>query len=513
MLQLRLARIGLAAVGMVGLLGCHSGSATSTAPSKPYQGIKIEVGVVGDPAILETVDAQRGEWTATRGAELAIHKTPVDPASFQGVDVVLFQGDRLGDLVASKALAEFPEADLRPPPSPEWEPETETEEKARVASLDALQFSGIAPAFRDQVSRYGSDRLALPLGGSALVLAYRRDAFEREANRAEAAKEDMTLGPPKTWAELDALARFFQGRDWSGDGTKAHGIALALGPDPEGVGNAVLLARAAALGQHRDQYSFLFDADSMTPRIDSPPFVEALGALAALKDFGPPGVAAFDADAARRAFREGEVALLIDRAERASLWGDKPVGIAPLPGSERVYDPARKVWESASPLNQPSYLPFGGGWLVGVSRAAEGRRRAAAIDFAKYLISPEVSNRVVANRAAAMLPIRFNQMGKGPPDPRAAPGVDPKQWSDAVSRTLLAARVVPGLRIPDADDYLADLGKARVAAVQGESADHALQSAARAWTDRTRALGTKRQLWHYRRSLNSLATLPEPPEN
>jgi multiple sugar transport system substrate-binding protein len=35
---------------------------------------------------------------------------------------------------------------------------------------------------------------------------------------------------------------------------------------------------------------------------------------------------------------------------------------------------------------------------------------------------------------------------------------------------------------------------------------------AEAWTERTKALGQARQTWHYRRSLNSLVTLPEPPE-
>jgi multiple sugar transport system substrate-binding protein len=34
---------------------------------------------------------------------------------------------------------------------------------------------------------------------------------------------------------------------------------------------------------------------------------------------------------------------------------------------------------------------------------------------------------------------------------------------------------------------------------------------AAAWTERTKTLGPKRQLWHYRRSLNNLATLPQPP--
>ena len=133
------------------------------------------------------------------------------------------------------------------------------------------------------MTKYGSDRLALPLGGSALVLVYRRDAFSRQANIDAARAAGIKLEPPATWTQLDALAKFFQGRDWDGDGTPDHGIAAVLGQDPEGLGNAIFLARAASLGQHRDQYSFLFDADSMTPRIDSPPFVEALRGICAWK--------------------------------------------------------------------------------------------------------------------------------------------------------------------------------------------------------------------------------------
>ena len=111
-----------------------------------------------------------------------------------------------------------------------------------------------------------------------------------------------------------------------------------------------------------------------------------------------------------------------------------------------------------------------------------------------------------------MLPVRTSQMGQGLPDPTSAPDVDPRQWSDAVSRTLMAERVVPGLRIPEAAGYLADLAKARVAALAGKDPEAALREVAAAWTARTKARGTQRQLWHYRRSLNSLATLPQPPE-
>ena len=60
-----------------------------------------------------------------------------------------------------------------------------------------------------------------------------------------------------------------------------------------------------------------------------------------------------------------------------------------------------------------------------------------------------------------MLPFRISQMSQGLPDPTSAPDVDSRLWSDAVSRTLLSDRVVPGLRIPGAAGYLDDLAKGR----------------------------------------------------
>src|SRR4029077_638955 len=111
-----------------------------------------------------------------------------------------------------------------------------------------------------------------------------------------------------------------------------------------------------------------------------------------------------------------------------------------------------------------------------------------------------------------MHPWRMSQMGLGLPEPTSAPDVDSRLWSDAVSRTLLAERVVPVLRIHGASGYLDDLAKGRAAALAGESPQKALESVAQAWAARTKARGPKRQLWHYRRSLNLRATAPQPPE-
>jgi multiple sugar transport system substrate-binding protein len=488
-------------------------TATPTGPS--FAGVKLEVAALGDAAILAGLSAQRGEWVASRGGEITIREQPVgSPDKLSELDLLIFPGQELGNLVDADVLETIPNQTVLPPqPSSDETAKPDRDEGSPEPPTDPFQYTDIAPAYRDQVTKYGTDRLALPLGGSALVLVYRRDAFTRQPNLEAASKAGIKLEPPTTWTQLDALARFFSGRDWDGDGSPDHGIVAALGPDSEGVGDATFLARATSLGQHRDQYSFLFDADSMSPRIDSPPFVEALRGVGSWKAYGPPGMEKFDAPAAREAFRGGKVAMLIDRAERAATWSHgHPVGVAPLPGSERVYEPLRKTWETLSTPNSPSYLLHGGGWLVGVRRGPSGSRREAAIDLARYLASPENANRLRAERSFPMLPVRSTQMGQGLPDPTSAPDVDPRQWSEAVGRTLMAGRVVPGLRIPDATGYLTDLSKARAAVVSGKDPEAALLEVAAAWTERTKARGVQRQLWHYRRSLNSLATLPQPPQ-
>lgn len=496
----------LAAVGMMalGLGGCGGPAPPPAVPARPFLGTKLAVGVVGDPALLPSIKAQRGEWAARTGAELTVLDAPVDLKTIGDVDVLVFPGDRMGDLVDAGVLAALPDPALDPPVPV-------SEGGGTTPFRDDLKFRDIILPYREQVAKYGPARMALPIGGSALVVAFRRAAFDDPATVEAAKAAGLTLGPPRTWEHFDAMARFFHGRDNDRDGRPESGVAVALGPDPEGVGDSIFLARAASSALHRDQFSFLLDSDTTGPRVASPPFVEALRAMVALKGYGPPGAEKFDAVAARKAFRSGEAVFLIDRAERAGGWGveGSPVGVAPLPGSLRVFDPSRNAWEDLPEPNRPSYLPTGGGWLVGV--VATGRARAAAEDYAKYLAGPESTNRLRAEVGFPMLAVRSSQLAQGMANPRSAPGVEARPWADAVARTLNSDRVAVGLRIPGATGYLADLSRARVAAVGGEAPEKALAGLAKAWADRTRALGPARQTWHHRRSLNALATAPEPP--
>jgi multiple sugar transport system substrate-binding protein len=505
-----------ALAALVGLVGCSEPDGPSASQSaKPlFAGIKIKVVALVDSRILAGLSSQRGEWVHTRGGEIAFEDQPVRSLDeVSDADLLIFPGQHLGNLVDAEVLETIASQAVLPPQPSDADPPSGVHARTGQESApDPYQYTDILPVFRDQATKYGTDRLALPLGASALVLVYRRDALTRQANIDAAKAAGIKLEPPATWHQLDVLAKFFQGRDWDGDGRPDHGLAAALGQGPEDLGNATFLARAASLGQHRDQYSFLFDSDTMTPRIDSAPFVEALRAICEWKNWGPPGVETFTTAAAREAFQKGKVAFLIDRAERAAAWsGGHPIGVAPLPGSERVFEPLRKQWETPSTPNAPSYLPVGGGWLVGVRRGLSGPKRDAAVDVAKYLSSPEIVNRLDAERTFPMLPVRVHQLSQGMADPVSAPDVDSRQWADAVSRTLMAERVVPGLRIPEADAYLEELDRGRVSALNGKDPQATLREVAESWTTRTKARGRARQLWHYRRSLNSLATLPQPP--
>ena len=128
-------RLFLAALA-AGTVGCGTRSTAPTAPPQPFRGLTVTVGAVGygDRGILETVAAQRGEWAASQGAQVVI-RGPVDPGSLQGIDVLVFAGDRLGDLVDAGALAVLPEA-LVLPPAPQ-EPDEAAAEPAEPGPGDA----------------------------------------------------------------------------------------------------------------------------------------------------------------------------------------------------------------------------------------------------------------------------------------------------------------------------------------------------------------------------------------
>ncbi len=508
-----LARHRLSAIVPV---GCQ-GSSRAPQPAAPsFPGISLAVGALDDAAILAGVTSQRGEWMASRSGEISVQEHPLSDDSLASADVVLFPAQRLGDLVKSGVLKPIANDVVVPQPAPDsqaGDPSQAERERAKTEADDSYHYMDIAPAFREQVSRYGPDRLALPCGGSALVLVYRRDAFESQANRAGGAKSRTVPGAAGNLDTARCARQVLPGPrlEWR----RRTDYGIALGP------------RAGRRGSRRRDIS----GTGRQPGPASRPLLVPVrcrddgaahrqptvrrGLARSGRPQGAVGRRAWSGSTplrSREAFRTGKVALL-DRSRRTrrhlvarQAGRRRPACRAPTASSSRS---GRNG--AASPPNSPSYLPEGGGWLIGVNGRLAGTQLEAAIDFAKYLTNPENSNRLRAERAFPMLPVRSARWVTVCPTRRVRPTSTPRLvrrgQPDPAGRSSCAGPADSACRrLPRGPREGAGGGPRR------RDPDEALQAVAKAWTERTRTLGTQHQSWHYRRSLNSLATLPHPPE-
>ena len=112
----------------------------------------------------------------------------------------------------------------------------------------------------------------MPFGSPVLTCYYRADLLEK-----------LHRKPPRLWTEYEELAKLLAGQKPAGSGPWC-GTIEPLGPGWAGL---VLLARAAPYAKHHDQYSALFNVETMEPLVAGPPFVHALEKLVAAAKLGP----------------------------------------------------------------------------------------------------------------------------------------------------------------------------------------------------------------------------------
>src|SRR3979411_1723279 len=104
---------------------------------------------------------------------------------------------------------------------------------------------------------------------------YRTDYFS-DPNLAKAWKDAGNQGEwgvPKTWQQVQAVTKFLKGKKIKGQ--NAFGYLDA--PKPwGGFGFYFLGSRASAYAKHPDDKAWLFDVDTMKPRINNPAWVRAI---------------------------------------------------------------------------------------------------------------------------------------------------------------------------------------------------------------------------------------------
>ncbi len=208
---------------------------------------------------------------------------------------------------------------------------------------------------------------------------YRTDYFA-DANLAKAWKQEGHTGEwgvPKTWQQVQEVTKFLKGKKIKGQ--DAYGYLDA--PKPwGGFGFYFLGSRATAYVKHPGEKAWLFDVDTMKPRVNNPGWVRAIkDELEALPSEPPNQI---NADPNTTGFQQ----FLAGTGSMVTWWGDigsnaqtsdtsvvgKECAFSILPGSDDVYNAKTGQWEKLP--SGPNYAPNLAylGWGIYVMKRVDG---------------------------------------------------------------------------------------------------------------------------------------------
>jgi multiple sugar transport system substrate-binding protein len=252
-------------------------------------------------------------------------------------------------------------------------------------------------------------------------------------------------------------------------------------------------------------FSFHYDLESGTVRIDTPGFVQALRLLQLWQAFRPSGVA----HEPPTAFQKGEAILCLAGPawisrfqENAELRGK--FGMCRVPGSRQVYDYATGQQRT---LEAANWLPYLGadGWMMVVPHS--NAEPEAAFALAASLSDPKTSLNMVIEPVWGGGVYRSEHL-----ESRVGwhqLGLDPKRTEhlvDILRETVLHPQItnpVLRLRTPDEREHQLALDmELRAALLEGKDANQALQAAAARWRQIDERKDPKFRLSAYRLSLS-----------
>jgi multiple sugar transport system substrate-binding protein len=270
------------------------------------------------------------------------------------------------------------------------------------------------------------------------------------------------------------------------------------------------LARAAPYAKHRDNYSTLFNIQTMEPLVAGPPFVQALEELVAAAKLGPGDPLRYDPLEARAAFWRGECGMALTwptaavdgnkKASQSQAGVEIPVGFAELPGSRRVFNQGMSAWDTRAEddATQVPLLAVSG--RLGVV-SAKSANIDAAFQLLHWLSDSQMSPSISATSPATTLFRQSNLKMPGKWVEKPVSALAAVQYADVTEATMRHEQWLGALRMPGRAEYLAALDDAVAKAVRGEkSAMDALLQADKKWREITERLGVDRQRAAYRHS-------------
>ena len=240
----------------------------------------------------------------------------------------------------------------------------------------------------------------ISIDGDCHNFNYRTDYFEdaelTEAWQAEG--NDGEWGVPKTWQQVQAATKFLKGKQVGG--FDAYGYLDPL-KGWGGFGFYFLGSRATAYAKHPDDPAWLFDVDTMKPRVNNEAWVRAIQDVLDVLDAQPPDQ--LNADPGTTGFQQ----FLAGTGSMLSWWGDigsnaktsdssvigEMVGFDILPGSDDVYNHATGQWDTLP--DGPNYAPnmayIGWGIYVMARVDTDPVKQKAAWSAAAHLGGKDIS--------------------------------------------------------------------------------------------------------------------------
>ncbi len=494
---------------------------------RPLAGVKLRLAVADDPALAAAIVRVRGEWNVQTGAEFEVIETSekdLTRADALPADAVLCASHLLGVLAERKVLAPVPKKILR---DAEW--------------------AGIFELLKLREVAWGDQVMAVPFGSPVFCCYYRADLLEKLGRRG-----------PQTWAEYQDLAKLLVAQppsavggdssrrlhDVGGDSSRrlheestqksATGVAsykntkagrawsATIEPLAPGWAGLVLLARAAPYVKHRDNYSALFDIETMEPLVAGPPMVQALEELVAAAKLGPADPFKYDPTTARAAFWRGECGMALAwptaaneaREERGAGSGEKRnvsipskvdsrirVGFVELPGSPRVFNLTGRVWDDRAEDENPCVPLLAIAGRIGVVNVKSDRAEAA-FQLLLWLSDSRMSPQTSAASPSTTLFRQSNLKAPSQWVEKPVSAAAAVKYADVTEAALGHEQWLGALRLPGRAEYLAALDEAVRAAVRGQKSPHdALLETDAKWRTITAHFGLARQKAAYRHSL------------
>ena len=242
------------------------------------------------------------------------------------------------------------------------------------------------------VGTWNGKTYRITVDGDCHTFAYRKDYF------GDGSISGMA-DAPTTWQQVQAVSKAVKGQKDPLTGLDAFGYLDPL-KGWGGFGFYFLEDRATAYVKHPDDPAWLFDPETMKPRVNNPGWVQAIqDVMDTMAELPPDQINADPGTTAFQQFLAGTGSMICwwgdvgsnARTSDSSVVGDV-VGFSINPGSDKVYNAKTSAWETPEGGNfAPNMAYLGWGVYVTSRVSADEKKRKAAWSAAAHLGGKDLS--------------------------------------------------------------------------------------------------------------------------